>query len=155
MRLKRALLIVMACVETLLLCIAVCVFDHVMKYSLDPTYPVTYYIDIISYVGSMVSFLIPIFALAVVDFFFCMGQKKYNKSMLGIAIAIIAFWIAKTVLSLPFVGLGTSFFFRIIMSDPYTGFAYYEVLMTAPFLGLAIAYIAVKAKYLKTTSPNL
>lgn len=155
MKLKRVLLIVLAGVQALLFCIVVCVFNHVLKSSMDPTHPVTYYIDIIAYVNSMTGFLTTIFSLAVVDFVFCIGEKRYNRSMLGIVITIIAFGITKTVLSLSFVGLGTAFFYRIVMSDPYTGFAYYLawiVLTSAPYLGLAIAYIVVKARYLKTTS---
>lgn len=157
MKLKRVLLITMAVVETLLLCISAYVIYRALE-RLDPTYPVGYYISLIGYINGMANAPRAIFLLAVVDFVFCLGQKRYNKSMLGIAIALFSFSIIMSVLSSTYLGLGVAFFQEAVRVDPHKAFANYLLwlgLTTAPYPGLAVAYIVVKALYLKTTAKNL
>ena len=153
MKLKRVLLIVMASVEFLFLCVSFGVFRYMLYNYMDPTYEVPYYAEMMSYVNSMAHFFCAIFQLAMVDFVFCLGQKKYDKNMLGISIAMFAFTIVVKFISLPYLGLGVAFFTKIIMVDPSTGIGYYflDVALTSlPFVGLAVASMVVKAKYLKT-----
>lgn len=90
--------------------------------------------------------------LAVLDCIFCLEEKKYNKSMLGIAITMMVLFVVFVTPSLVYnikLISGT-----IIEMDPYDNFLFFvlEIFITMPFVGLAIAYWAVKLKFILSTA---
>ena len=155
MILKRVLLITLAGIETLLLVLLIGTFATALK--LENSADIGFYAQIISYVSNIEGIVRDICLLAVVDFVFCLGQKSYSKSMLGIAIAMFAFKVALMFELFILLGLNVPSFLQVITIDPYTGIAYFYLwtaLTTLPFVGLAVAYIVTKHNYLKKARSN-
>ena len=143
---KRALLIVLAAVKTLLLCVSIYYFRRFLIWERNELHTIGYYINIVAYVANIATAICAICRLAVVDFIFCLGQKRYNKSMLGIAIALFALSVGMTVVS-PLV---TRYFEDVIVAgstSALTAFYWWVALSSLPYLGLAISYIVVKSQF--------
>lgn len=154
MKIKRIFLIILAAMRSLYIGICVYYIMQLKEYGLSLGYDsLFYYTQVMSYIESIASNIRSIFILAVVDFLFCVGQKNYNKSMLGISVALFALEIIYRISSL--FGVNYSFFYRVLEREVYTVFVYYIFWIahiTLPFVGLAVAYIVVKARYLKSQS---
>ena len=155
MKLKRVLLIIIAGIKTLL--ILYIIGRLAMMARATHLHSDSYYLEMMSYVDGIVGDVRDICLLALVDFFFCIGQKSYGKSMLGIAIAMFVFPITLTLAQFVLLAYNLPTFFDVILIDVYTGMAYYylwTVLKTLPFVGLAVAYIVSKHNYLKKARIN-
>ena len=153
MRLKRVVLITLAAIRALLMIITIGYLVQLAR--LTPEHEFSYYSQIISYVGSIAGSIRAICLLAVVDFVFCLGRRNYDKNMFAIAITMFAFAIILMFEGVATVAFRIPSFIHVILVDQYTGMAYFylwTVLTTAPFSGLTIAYIVVKAKYLKNSN---
>ena len=152
MILKRVLLIVTAGVLHLLMCLYVYFLVRFVK--MDYENYVGDMVVIMSYVSNITFYLREICLLAVVDFLFCVGQKRYNKGMFGISIALFAVAVTVLFANSPLSGLNTFFFNKPYETSSTTMSLFYlwTALSTLPFVGLAVAYIVVKAKYLKSQS---
>ena len=154
MKIKRVFLIVIAGVLACMMSVYILGLIHYIKTSpMKDYWTEPYYVSVMSYVSNITFNLRAICLLAVADFLFCVGQKRYNKSMLGISVASLA--LALVIFLMSF--WGTSFFFNVVRFDDYTVMGYFflwTTLSTLPFVGLMVAYIVVKVKYLKSQSKN-
>lgn len=157
MRQKRVLLITIAGVEIIILCILSVMLSRMVQKEQPSLYFSNHIPEIANHVNVMANVLYSIFLLAVVDFFFCIGQKRYNKSMFGVAIAMISFALLIALLSLIYCWLDntTSLFQYVTTVNELVLLLAWVGVIILTYLGLTIAYIAVKARYLKTTPANL
>ena len=143
-------LIVTAGVLYVLMCVYV--YDLVRFIKINSNNDVGDMAAVMSYVSNIAVYIREICLLAVVDFLFCVGQKRYNKNMLAISVASFALAIILYIMSSAISGLFTLFFNKLNIA-PSTTMSYFylwTVLSTLPFVGLTVSYIVVKAKYLKT-----
>ena len=150
MRIKRALLISWACIEALLICLYL--RGVVLLETPNPEPDLGYYASLISYVSNIASIIRTICLIAVVDFLFYVGRKTYNRSMFAIALTMFVFAVLLLTEIPSLVSFKLPSFFQVIEKDVYTGMAYFYLwtaLTTLTLVGLAIAYVAVKFKYLK------
>lgn len=154
MKLKRALLLTWAGVQAILMCVAIYWLRQAVNIDRFE-FATTYYLNVASYVSNVSAYIKNICILAVVDFLFCVGSKNYSKSMLAIAITMVAL---STMLLLVSTRVGTSTFIRVIYEDLSMGIAYcylWLALTTLPYVALALVYILVKAKFLKSSKQTV
>ena len=154
MKIKRVFLIVLAGIFTFWMCVNLYELVDWINEGFKGFDSVGHYQILMSYTRTVASYLRSICFLAVVDFLFCVGQKRYSKSMLGICVAMFALDVMVIFVNSGLFGL-TAYIHRITYEDPYTATGYFYLWtahLTLPFVGLTIAYIVTKAKYLKSQS---
>ena len=155
MKLKRVFLIVTAGVLFVLMCVFIYGLVNFIMLSQQMDYgfgTVSFYASVFSYFSNITVYLRRICLLALVDFLFCVGQKRYNKSMLGISVAAFALAILMLFLNSSISGLYTLFFNKLDVDVNTTVgyFCFWTALSTLPFVGLTVSYVVVKSKFLKS-----
>ena len=146
---KRVLLGVTVGIYALLVCMAIYYLWRFVMLWKNEMHTISDYVVIMSYTSNLTNAVCAICHLAIWDFVFYLGRKRYNAGMLGIVFALFAFSVVGNLTS-SFV---MSLFDRIMTRDIYTGFAYfliYRAYVVTANVALAIAYLAVKCRYLKT-----
>lgn len=154
MKIKRIILITWAIMGVALLCYTACRLGYLSHLG-RPWELINFrqfYLMIDSIINSIAIILCFICGLAVVDFIFCLGENKYNKSMLGIAITMfvlsVIFVVSSMILGVTIISMG------LAGLNFYSTLSLYlwTIFTAAPFVGLAIAYVAVKRKFILSTS---
>ena len=160
MKLKRVFIIVSAAVLLLLFLYQIGVF--VTEYTSSVNEVIVIY-AVLDLIGST-KLLCGICALAVLDFLFCVGEKRYNMKMFGIAVALFSLFMQLELFSLFSPRLYTDILNGLLRisyrppvssapSDMYAPIAAYlivNLLILATFIFLTVLYIRSKRKYLKS-----
>lgn len=142
MKIRRQVIIALACVGIGLLCyLGIC-----LKYNLKILESADMRLKM-TYEARMANLMSVVFSttcqLAVIDFLFCAEEKKYSKSMFAIAITLFVLYVAFVAVS---VVLCTQIYFDAV-NFLFWNFFVWIALASAPFVGLTVAYVIAKAKF--------
>lgn len=155
MRIKRIVMWTYVALSTIILCYLICCLILKSKYDNWNWTKYDKYLAremYMTFLGILVSIVLStVCQLAVIDFVVCYEGKKYSKSMFGIAITLLmlfaVFIFTSVIFAVEIIPKAKDYY-----SWDYFGYFIWLVLCTTPIVGLAIAYGAVKWKFVRETS---